>query len=177
MCVCLLQIFAFFSHLLLSSTLQANTNIPEAEVEEGLENGTERIDQDAHTHFTPDIPWLVRACTRFSHTYTHTHIRAHTHLNTCYTRSTQCSLALQYLPSYISHSESLIFCHFHWSATSRLFFPPHIHTPFLPLFSSTHERHFRSLTLPLLTLMNYSSPCRVQLYLTEQILCHRCLPS
>lgn len=44
MCVCLLQIFAFFSHLLLSSTLQANTNIPEAEVEEGLENGTERID-------------------------------------------------------------------------------------------------------------------------------------
>lgn len=36
--------FCVFSQLLLSSTLQANTNIPEAEVEEGLENGTERID-------------------------------------------------------------------------------------------------------------------------------------
>lgn len=120
-----------------------------------------------HTHTLRQIfpGWYVRAPA--FHTHTHTHIRAHTHLNTCYTRSTQCSLALQYLPSYISHSESLIFCHFHWSATSRLFFPPHIHTPFLPLFSSTHERHFRSLTLPLLTLMNYSSPCRVQLYLTE----------
>lgn len=36
--------FCVFAQLLLSSTLQANTNIPEAEVEEGLENGTERID-------------------------------------------------------------------------------------------------------------------------------------
>lgn len=34
----------FFLELLLSSTLQANTNIPEAGVEGGLEDGTERID-------------------------------------------------------------------------------------------------------------------------------------
>ncbi len=36
--------FCVFSELLLSSTLQANTNIPEAGVEGGLEDDTERID-------------------------------------------------------------------------------------------------------------------------------------
>ena len=48
MCACLLQIFVFvfffFPELLLSSTLQANANIPEVGVEGGLEDGTERID-------------------------------------------------------------------------------------------------------------------------------------